>query len=243
MDLGTFVQVCFDYDGCQPQFKYLDRKQGFGMRVQRYFKKGPGFHTYKAKHAKEHLLRLCTNGPPLASCSIAFPAKASAGWQERKQLAQQIFAFLQHHEGFLVFCLAGDAEDLLVTHLAATWSIDHEACIVSPPKLDFDTLPTSVVGIKGRIYSKGSPQGMAFRDSFDASDGAEFDLECSEKVKFAYNGNVDIEAWVDEQHQQANDFYANPDDYEYMNESDDDLVGVYASDYNDSHGDHSGPDE
>lgn len=53
------------------------------------------------------------------------------------------------------------------------------------------------------------------KDSFHASEGVDFDLECEAKVKFAYNHNVDIDTWVKKE-QEANDFVENLGGYEYM---------------------------
>lgn len=55
------------------------------------------------------------------------------------------------------------------------------------------------------------------KDSLNASEGINFDPECDSeakvnfaseaKVKFAYNHNSDIDAWVHELHQQADELF------------------------------------
>jgi hypothetical protein len=45
--------------------------------------------------------------------------------------------------------------------------------------------------------------------SYYAGDGVEIDLGAEAKVKFACSGSADIDACVNEQHQQANYFWLN----------------------------------
>ena len=250
----TFVQACFGNTGHKVGIcgRIKNRRAEFIMRAiprndglkAAYSRQAPNIFSI---FTTDSALKRCISAPPLTSANIALESKDADSHQELTALAEHFFSLLQEHDGFLVFLFAGDAANLLVIHTQDGWTIDNEPCMVEPPVLDMNAIPREVVGVRARLYSKGSHAIIGFmsalhKDSFQASEGVDFDLECEAKVKFAYNHNIDIDAWVNEQHEQANHFFDNMDDYEAAMMGEDGFDSD-ASDEIDSHGDHSGHDE
>ena len=250
----TFVQACFGHTGHKADIcgRIKDEQAEFMMRVIPRIDCVSAAYSMQSRcifsiFTTDSALKRCISAPPLTSANIALESKDSISQEELKALAQHFFSLLQKHDGFLVFLFAGDAANLLVIHTQDGWTIDNEPCMVAPPVLDMNAIPREVVGVRARLYSKASHAVIGFmsalhKDSFYASEGVDFDLECEAKAKFAYNHNIDIEAWVNEQHQQANDFFDNIEDYEAI------MMGQHAFDSDeyddtDSYGDHSGHDE
>lgn len=242
----SFVQACFGDTGHQADLcgRIKDDRVEFMVRITPGIL--PAYSLFTICTA-ESVLKRCTSAPPLTSANVALESMNTISQEELKALAQHLFSLVQEHDGFLVFLFAGDAANLLVCHTQDGWSIDYWPCMVAPPILDMNKIPAEVVSLRAQLYSKGSRDlprlvPVLLMDSMHASEGVEFDLECAAKLKFAYNHNIDIDAWLDEQHEQPDDFFANMDDYEAMMMGED----VYysdASDEFDSHGDHSGHDE
>lgn len=244
----TFVQACFGDAGHKADMygRIKDERAEFIMRITppAYSRDTRSIFTI---FTAESALKRCTSAPPLTGANVALESTNTISQEEIKALAQYFFSLVQEHDGFLVFLFADDAANLLVCHTQDGWSIDYRPCMVAPPILDMDSIPVEVVSLRVRLYSKGSRDIQSFmpvlqEDSMHASEGVEFDLDCEAKVKFAYNHNIDIDAWLDEQHEQADDFFANMDDYEAMMMGED-VYNSDASDEFDSHGDHSGHDE
>ena len=250
----TFVQACFGHAGHKADIcgRIKSERAEFMMRV---IPCNDGLLAACSRQARsifsifttDSALKRCTSAPPLTSANMALESKDPISQEELKALAEHFFSLLQNNDGFLVFLFAGDAANLLVIHTEDGWTIDNEPCVVAPPALDMNAMPREVVGVRARFYSKGSHAVSGFmsalhKDSFHASEGVDFDLACEAKVKFAYNHNVDIDAWVNEQHEQAIDFYDNMDDYEAMMMGEDGFDSDASYDI-DSHGDHSGHDE
>ena len=249
----TFVQACFGHTGHKADIcgRIKDDRAEFMMRV---IPRNDGLCTAYSRQARgifsifttDSALKRCTSAPPLTSANMVLESRDPISQEELKALAQHFFSLLQNNDGFLVLLFAGDAANLLVIHTEDGWTIDNEPCIVAPPVLDMNAIPREVIGVRARLYSKGSHAVIGFmsalhKDSFHASEGVDFDLECEPKVKFAYNHNIDIDAWVNKQHEQANDFYYNIDDFEAVMMGEDGFASD-ASDEIDSHGDHSGED-
>ena len=223
MNFGhNFVQACFGDTGHKANMfgRIKDDRAEFIMRstdgvMPAYSEKTLSMFTI---FTAESALKRCTCAPPLTSANVALESTNSLSQEELKALAQSFFSLVQQHDGFLVFLFAGDAANLLVCHTQDGWSMDYRPCMVAYPILDMNNIPAEVVSLRVRLYSRGSRDIQSFmpvlhEDSMHASEGGEFDLECEAKVKFAYNHNIAIDAWLDEQHEQPDGFFPNLDDY------------------------------
>ena len=96
------------------------------------------------------------------------------------------------------------AESLLV------WEIDNEKCIVNPPNIVFEDMPEEITAIRAHFYS----QHPNLNQVPDIQGLPYFNLESQVIQDFAYKGNVDIDAWVDMQHEAANDWYEHMGDFD-----------------------------
>ena len=74
---------------------------------------------------------------------------------------------------------------LLVTHYDAGWTIDGVQCILSPPQLDFDLTPRSIVSVEANFHSKGVVKTVRDEDVAEAQEHAEFDPSYEAKTAFA----------------------------------------------------------
>lgn len=144
-----------------------------------------------------------------------------------KLFARQTFDLLCSSQGLLTIFMNGledspeETEDgchfLSVWHStdcqgSSVWEIDGESCIVDPPNVRFDVMPEKVTAIKAYVCSQPEPDikplSFFYPDSQVIHD-------------FAYQGNVDVDAWVEMQHEAANDWYDHMDDFDEMEDLDD----------------------
>lgn len=174
---------------------------------------------------KDQLWHRLTAIPDLQFASITLVADARKNNPARlKRFAEQCFGLLCNSRGFLTFYMRGLEDSyeeiepgyhaLKVLHGNSKdgqsyWDLDGETCIVSPPKLDFQNMPREVKSIQAQFVSEGPP-AQAYLHPDDP-------LTCfypdSEVLSdFAYNGNVDIDAWLDMMHENAADWYDHMDD-------------------------------
>lgn len=181
---------------------------------------------------QDKLWHRLTGSPDLAFanflCEVESPGHEPKS-DQLKVVAKQCFNFLCTSKGFLTFCMEGlresDSEEqeddegqgttchaLNVCHGREHWEIDGETCTVNPPKLDFDNMPVEVTRIQAQFVSQGRPN-VAPDTIFNPYSQVVHD--------FAYKENVDVEAWAEEQHEAANDWYAHMDDFDDMDALDD----------------------
>ncbi|DBA73843.1 TPA: hypothetical protein ACH3X2_009591 [Trebouxia sp. C0005] len=148
------------------------------------------------------LWRRFAAGPGLLSASMMFASTPALDWYKLKALAQKLFSLLCESEGFLLFYLPSVSTDtqpqssLLITHFYNSWTIDHQKCTVFTPELNFDKMPRDVISIEARIFSAGTEQAILLRSTYSACQCAHFTPNNQHKVNFAYNSNVDVDAWA-----------------------------------------------
>ncbi len=151
------------------------------------------------------LWRRMAASPGLLSASMTFVSKHAIGWYKLKALAQKLFSLLRESEGFLLFYLPAVSTDnqsqssLLITHFYNSWTIDHQQCTVFTPELCFDMMPQDVISIEARVFSAGTEQAILLRSTYSACQCAQFTPDNQHKVNFAYNSNVDVDAWAAQQ--------------------------------------------
>lgn len=179
---------------------------------------------------KEHLWHRLTGAPHLASAQYScnsHPQLLSRS-DGLKAFAQQTFDLLCTAKGMLlmvmegleesedmkegghILCIAHDVDPKDPAKIVLHWEIDGEECIVDPPKITFAGLPEEVTAIRTHFYSDDpSPYQLP-----DIQGLTYFNLESQVLHDFVYKGNVDIDAWVDMQHEAANDWYEHMDDFD-----------------------------
>ncbi len=151
------------------------------------------------------LWRRLVASPGLLSASMTFTSKPALDWYKLKALAQKLFSLLCESEGFLLFYLPSVSTNnqpqssLLITHFYNSWTTDHQQCTVFTPELNFDMMPQDVVSIEARLFSAGTEQAILLRSTYSACQCAQFTPGNQHKVNFAYNGNVDVDAWTAQQ--------------------------------------------
>ena len=159
----------------------------------------------KSSPTQEFLLHKISGGLGLFSASMVWRVRPHADWYELQSAGQQLFNRLKQTRGFfkLVFDDAWEPNDydpyempscLLVTHYDGGWAIDGVQCIVSPPKLDFDLMPKSIMSVEAKFYSKGTARTVWDEDVAEAQEHADFDPSYESKTAFAYKGNVEFTA-------------------------------------------------
>ena len=161
--------------------------------------------------------------PDLQFASITLVADARKNNPARlKRFAEQCFGLLCNSRGFLTFDMQGLEDSCEGTGYHALkvfhgnpkdgqsyWDLDGETCIVSPPKLDFQNMPREVKSIQAHFVSEGPPaQPYLYPDGPNTYFYPDSELLSD----FAYNGNVDIDAWVDMMHENATEWYDHMDD-------------------------------
>lgn len=143
--------------------------------------------------------------PGLLSSSMIFASKPAIDWYKLKALAQKLFSLLCESEGFLLFYLPSKSTDnqpqssLLITHFYNSWTIDHQKCTVFTPELNFDMMPQDVISIEAGVFSAGTEQAILLRSTYSACQCAQFTPVNQHKANFAYNSNVDLDAWAAQQ--------------------------------------------
>ncbi len=136
---------------------------------------------------------------------MTFVSKPAINWYKLKALAQKLFSLLCESEGFLLFYLPSVStynqpqSSLLITHFYNSWTIDHPKCTVFTPELNFDMMPQDVISIEARFFSAGTEQAILLRSTYSACQCAHFTPGNQHKVNFAYNSNVDVDAWAAQQ--------------------------------------------
>ena len=169
--------------------------------------------------------------PKLAFASLFITSDAHATPLQLKAFTKHCFDLLCTKKGIMTIYMAGMEESheemdipgqhaIKIHHSGDHWDIDGELCIKRPPTLDFDNFPDQVVQVHAQFLSQGprAQEYVPFRDPecwFFPDNQAIHD--------FAYRGNVDIEAWVEEQHEAANDWYDHMDDFMQDDEDLDDM--------------------
>ena len=191
---------------------------------------------YCSALTQEQLWHRLVASPKLAFATVTLTTANLATQLQQKAFAKQCFHFLCTTRGLLTFFLSELEEShpdaspghhaVKVLHAVRKgkeyWEIDGERSIISPPKFDFDNMPGCVESVHAQFVSEGppaqaflspkNPEALFFPDSQPIND-------------FFYQENVDIDAWVDEQHDVAENWYAHMDDsmegFDDMNDLDD----------------------
>ena len=133
---------------------------------------------------------------------MIFASKPAIDWYKLKALAQKLFSLLCESEGFLLLYLPSISTDnqpqsrLLITHFYNSWTIDHQKCTVFTPELNFDMMLQDVISIEARVFSAGTEQAILLRSTYSACPCAQFTPVNQHKANFAYNSNVDLDAWA-----------------------------------------------
>lgn len=73
------------------------------------------------------------------------------------------------------------------------WEIDGQQCMVYPPNIRFDAMPKAVLAIKAHLYSS-TATGVKHQT-------APWYPNSQLLYTFAYQGNVDVDSWVNKLHQ------------------------------------------
>ena len=178
----------------------------------------------------------------VSSASLFCSSEPVATHVQLKAFAQQLFQMLCTTKGVLRLFMA-DVKDLSdnnkesykalkIWHAhprkSELWEIDGEACILVPPQIDFGNMPTQVTQVQGVFVSQGQLEQSS--KALDIGPVEHFCLESEVIHDFAYKGNVDINAWIDDQHKTANDWYDQmngmhdlgyPDDFDNMDDLED----------------------
>ena len=158
---------------------------------------------------QEEMWHRLSGKPSVASASMKIQSGKTADWTCLKDLAKQLYQLLQSNSGFLVFYskhfgslgdfgierVAGRRGNrncvLMVRRVASMWNIDNKDCIVSPPTINFDHMPTQITKICAHIWTSATPQQVWFDDFRDTDALSYFNPNCPLKTAFAYGGNVD----------------------------------------------------
>ena len=152
---------------------------------------------------QEFLLHKIAGGLGLLSASMVWRVRPRANQYELQSAGQQLFDRLKQTRGFLKLVLNDTWEIndddsyempscLLMTHYDGGWTIDGVPCILSPPKLDFDLMPRSIVSVEAKFYSKGVAKTVWDEDVAEAQNYAEFDPSYEALTGFAYKANVEF---------------------------------------------------
>ncbi|KAL3131446.1 hypothetical protein ABBQ38_007756 [Trebouxia sp. C0009 RCD-2024] len=185
---------------------------------------------------KEQLWHRLTGAPDLVLANMVCDSHADLvpASDQMKLFARQTFDLLCTCHGLLTIAMNG-LEDSPTEHgchylriwhanhrpRSIAWEIDNETCIVDPPHIKFDDMPEEVTAIAARLNS---------HTTHIADNSAYFYPDSQVIHDFAYQGNVDIDAWIEMQHEAANDWYDHMDDFDDMEDLDDmemaNLVGA-----------------
>lgn len=146
---------------------------------------------------------------------------------ELKLFARQTFDLLCTSYGLLTISMS-DLEDspedtdddchfLSVWHSAdrqgsPVWEIDGARCIVDPPNMRFNEMPKEVTAIQALLRS---------HPDFDVAGPCHFCPDRQVIHDFAYQGNVDIDAWIIMQREAAVQWHDHIEDFDYMENPDD----------------------
>lgn len=190
---------------------------------------------------KDQLWHRLAGAPDLVSADMycySHPELVPAS-DQMKLFARQTFDLLRTCQGLLTVIMNGlegspeetneGCHSLQIAHATdpsglAVWAIDNETCIVDPPNIKFDDMPEEVTAILACLYDHGAHVVHV------AQDNANFYPDSQVIHDFAYQGNVDIDACIEMQHQAANDWYDHVDDFDDMEDLDDmemaNLVGA-----------------
>ena len=172
---------------------------------------------------QDQLWHRLTAVPKLSFATVT--AKSAPGTPPLKlqTFAKHSFDCLCNARGFLSFYMNGLEDSfegleegyhaLKVLHAVHKgreyWQIDGEECIVTPPNFDFDNVPLEVTSIHAQFVSEGPP-AQPYLSPDDPE--AYFHPDGQVIHDFAYKGNVDVDAYYDEQHEVANDWYDHMED-------------------------------
>ena len=191
---------------------------------------------------EDQLWHRLTGSPDVVSASLIWFSEPAANYDQLKAFAEQLFEMLCTTKGVMrLFMdkLDDSSEDfeqgyeaLEIRHAhpenSELWEIDGEKCIAIPPHIEIENMPTQVTRVQGVFVSQ-----CQLDKSTKALNIGPMPYFCpdSEVIHdFAYKGNVDIDACIDDQHERANDWYeqmngmddlGEPDDFDDMDDLED----------------------
>jgi len=225
------AQVSWGSIRCQQQEQSLQFELAHSGEA---FPAGCNMADYTEK-TQDQLWHRLTAVPKLSFATVTAKSASGAAPLQLQTFAKHCFDCLCNARGFLTFYMNGleesseELEDgyhaLKVLHAVHKgreyWEIDGEECIVTPPKIDFDNMPLEVTSIHAQLVSEGPPA-----QQYLSPDDPEAYFYPDGQVihDFAYKGNVDIDAWVEMQHDMANewyDYHVDEEEIDYMNDLDD----------------------
>ncbi len=119
------------------------------------------------------------------------------------RFAQHFMCLLRDHTGFVWFHMPPEddptaLEGLIVRNWNSSWDIDGVRCIQFPPKLNISRMTGRVHTLYAKLYSPGMEELEPVTHAAHVK--CQFDPYDDVKRGFAYEGNVDINAWI-AQHQ------------------------------------------
>ena len=216
------AQVTWGIIRCQQQEQSLQFELAHSNSTQ--------FAVDYTEKTQDQLWHRLTAVPKLSFATVTATSASGATPLQLQTFAKHCFDCLCKARGFLTFYMNGLGEShealeggyhaLKVLHAVRKgkeyWQIDGEECIVTPPKIDFDNMPLEVTSIHAQLVSEGPP-AQPYLSPDDAE--AYFHPDSQVIHDFAYKGNVDVNAYYDELHEVANEWY----DYHNSEEEVDDM--------------------
>ena len=115
------------------------------------------------------------------------------------RFAQHFMCLLRDHTGFVWFHMPPEddptaPEGLIVCNWNSSWDIDGMRCIQIPPKLNISRMTGRIHTLYAKLYSPGMEELVPVAQT--AFVNCQFDPYDDVKRGFAYEGNVDIDAWI-----------------------------------------------
>jgi len=214
------AQVSWGSIGCQQQEQSLQFELAHSTEA---YPIGCNKADY-TENTQDQLWHRLTAVPKLSFATVTAVSASGTTPLQLQTFAKHCFDCLCNARGFLTFYMAGleesseELEDgyhaLKVLHAVHKgreyWQIDGEECIVTPPKIDFDNMPLEVTSIHAQFVSEGPPA----QPYLSPGDPEAYFFPDSQVIHdFAYKGNVDVEAYYDEQHEVANEWYDHMGDH------------------------------
>ena len=116
-----------------------------------------------------------------------------------KRCAQHFMSLLHDHSGFVWFHMPPEddlraSKGLTVRNWNSSWDIDGVSCTQIPPKLSISRMTGRIHTLYAKLYSPGMDELEPVTQT--ALVKCQFDPFDDVKWGFAYEGNVDIDAWI-----------------------------------------------
>ncbi|DBB11308.1 TPA: hypothetical protein ACH3X3_006738 [Trebouxia sp. C0006] len=149
---------------------------------------------------KEALWHRLSNSPTtLEFADMMLAPRVLQPLADTKRFAQHFMCLLRDHTGFVWFHMPpGDDPTapggLSIRNWNSSWDIDGVRCIQIPPELNISRLTGRICTLYAKLYSPGMEELEPVTQT--AVVNCQFDPYDDVKQGFAYEGNVDIDAWI-----------------------------------------------